>query len=402
MQRKRIKQYLTLLSVIGLVAVVSQGGGTFASFNAEVTNNNNSFATGTLFLHNTNGSTTCTSEADTTTPNANNGSSLTDTTNGCSQLFTVSQLPTTGATGTLAAPGITSGTTPSSITVTTLSAPLEIGDVIRVSETAKPNYDLTVTAQASAGASVAVAVTAAATPTANYTTAATITAQTYTTWAPLRLANAGTLAASGIKFDSPYGTGCTNASNPSTIATGNFLAGTYSSSTIALTTATGGAPAGSSITVGGETLTLAATLNPGASSIVVTGTLVSAHSAASVLYAPSWAGTGLCSQLKIAIVETADATYKHDSTTGSLGCAWDNASTAGSGMGCALANSLSVLPTSLTALNLSGSQAENTGTGLNAGKSRYFVIGVQAPLSLGNPYQASKASFALRWHIDQA
>ncbi|HEY8029921.1 MAG TPA: SipW-dependent-type signal peptide-containing protein [Gaiellaceae bacterium] len=63
MSKKRIKQYLMLLTAVGLVAVAAGGGsGTFASFNAQVTNPGNTFASGTLFLHNTNGATTCKSE----------------------------------------------------------------------------------------------------------------------------------------------------------------------------------------------------------------------------------------------------------------------------------------------------------------------------------------------------
>ena len=50
MSKKRFKQYLMLLTVVGLVAVAAGGGGTFASFNAEVTNAGNTFATGTLIL----------------------------------------------------------------------------------------------------------------------------------------------------------------------------------------------------------------------------------------------------------------------------------------------------------------------------------------------------------------
>lgn len=49
---KRVKQYLMLLAALGVVAVALGGGsGTFASFNAQVSNQNNVFATGTLFLH---------------------------------------------------------------------------------------------------------------------------------------------------------------------------------------------------------------------------------------------------------------------------------------------------------------------------------------------------------------
>ncbi len=52
MSKKRIKQYLMLLTVIGLVSIAS-GSGTFASFSAETTNAGNTFATGTIVLSNT-------------------------------------------------------------------------------------------------------------------------------------------------------------------------------------------------------------------------------------------------------------------------------------------------------------------------------------------------------------
>lgn len=54
MSKKHIKQYLMLLTVVGLVAIAAGGGnGTFASFSAEVTNTGNTFATGDLLLSNT-------------------------------------------------------------------------------------------------------------------------------------------------------------------------------------------------------------------------------------------------------------------------------------------------------------------------------------------------------------
>lgn len=52
MSKKRVKQYLMLLTVIGLVSIAS-GSGTFASFSAETTNAGNTFATGTIVLSNT-------------------------------------------------------------------------------------------------------------------------------------------------------------------------------------------------------------------------------------------------------------------------------------------------------------------------------------------------------------
>jgi predicted ribosomally synthesized peptide with SipW-like signal peptide len=81
MSKKRVKQYLMLLTVIGLVSIAS-GSGTFASFSAQTTNSGNTFAAGTLFLHNVaNGGTTCTSESQTT------GNFNIDPT-GCGVLFT--------------------------------------------------------------------------------------------------------------------------------------------------------------------------------------------------------------------------------------------------------------------------------------------------------------------------
>ena len=82
MSKKRVKQYLMLLTVIGLVSIAS-GSGTFASFSAQTTNAGNTFAAGTLFLHDTaNGGTVCTSESQTTGPNFNIDPA------GCGILFT--------------------------------------------------------------------------------------------------------------------------------------------------------------------------------------------------------------------------------------------------------------------------------------------------------------------------
>jgi predicted ribosomally synthesized peptide with SipW-like signal peptide len=65
---KKTKRYLMLLAAVGLIAVAAGGSGTFATFNAEVTNSGNTFASGTLFLHDTPNSsaTVCKSEDDLT------------------------------------------------------------------------------------------------------------------------------------------------------------------------------------------------------------------------------------------------------------------------------------------------------------------------------------------------
>lgn len=111
MSRKRVKQYLMLLTVIGIVSIAS-GSGTFASFNAQVTNPGNTFAAGTLFLHDTpNGGTVCTSESATSaTFNVNPG----DGTNGdnCAALFSGADLSAGAVTAHIALKN--SGSLPSS------------------------------------------------------------------------------------------------------------------------------------------------------------------------------------------------------------------------------------------------------------------------------------------------
>lgn len=82
----KTKKYLMLLAVIGLIATAAGGVGTFAGFNAEVANNGNYFQTGTLFLHDTGGGTTCTSESSATNLNRGSGGNTGDT---CNALFQV-------------------------------------------------------------------------------------------------------------------------------------------------------------------------------------------------------------------------------------------------------------------------------------------------------------------------
>jgi predicted ribosomally synthesized peptide with SipW-like signal peptide len=102
MSRKRLKQYLMLLLAIGVVAIAVSGSGTFASFSAQVTNPGNAFVSGTLFLHDTNGATTCTSESATASPNFNVNPG--DGTNGdsCAVLFNNVDFSAGAATADLA------------------------------------------------------------------------------------------------------------------------------------------------------------------------------------------------------------------------------------------------------------------------------------------------------------
>jgi predicted ribosomally synthesized peptide with SipW-like signal peptide len=93
MDNKRMKQYLMLLMVIGVIAAAASGSGTFASFSAQVTNPGNTFASGTLYLHDQSGSTTCTSESNSL--NVNPGTGAGGTGDGCAVLFNGIDLATT-------------------------------------------------------------------------------------------------------------------------------------------------------------------------------------------------------------------------------------------------------------------------------------------------------------------
>ena len=133
MSRKHVKQYLMLLLAVGVIAVSLSGGGTFASFNAETANPGNTFATGTLYLHDSvNGSATeCTSES------ATNNSNVPATVGGanpgdaCDILFTVpsSQFATNGLVNTAPAfstDGTDSTTTGITATTYTSGSPLTL------------------------------------------------------------------------------------------------------------------------------------------------------------------------------------------------------------------------------------------------------------------------------------
>lgn len=85
MSTKRLKQYLLLLTAIGLIAIASGGSGTFASFTAEVNNPGNTFSTGELYLHDS-----VTNAAECTSESANNNSNTAESVgDACDSLFTL-------------------------------------------------------------------------------------------------------------------------------------------------------------------------------------------------------------------------------------------------------------------------------------------------------------------------
>lgn len=390
MSKNKTKRYLMVLAALGLVAIAAGGGsGTFASFNAQVANTGNVFASGTLYLHDVNGSTECASEAGTNNSNIGSG-------NGCATLFNTT-LPNYSTT--IRTP-LSTGTAITSLPVTAVEQVVKTGDEIVVTDGVN-TQNFFASADSSAGDNT-ISVQSE-TPNFAYSTAATVVDDAR--FAKLKLVNAGTLQASGIKV-SLGSSGCApTASNTSS----NTGTGTATDTTLTLGTAlTTGIPVGTTITIGGaspETVTTTALANPGANSLTVSA-LASSHTADPISWAISFGSHSLC-DLPISIVET-DSSYHHvvDSGDHALGCAFGGGDS--NGYGCsfdATSHKLSNLATypSFTGLSLATGGSSNTGTQLDAnGGSRYFVIGIQGPSGPDNSYQNKQADFDLVWHIDQA
>lgn len=319
---KNTKRFLTLIGLMGVIAVAtSAGSGTFAGFTAEVSNNGNYFATGTLFLHATDGGgSTCASEA------ATNNLNITNVGGTCNALFSVN-----------------------------------------------------------------------------------LTSATAVTSAQLTLKNAGTLPSSDIQFSSP---GCTDSTNQT--LTDGTLSGSISNAapitSIAVNALTYAIPSGTTITVtdntNSDTFTTSAAAAAGATTISVTShqPTNSYVSGNFVKSAPSFGAGTLCGGLQYAIVET-DSSFHDTSGNHALGCAY-GFGVDGTTNGCTFGGTYTVnnIPGSMTSLTLASSGGTgNTGTQLSAGGTRYFLIQIQpSGGSLDNTYQNKKATFDLRWQINQA
>jgi len=390
MSRKRTKQYLTLLMVIGLVSIAAGGSGTFASFNAEVANNGNYFATGTLVLNDNGGHNTCTSAV-------NNSNSNTAGT-GCDTLFkfdhfaaavtaTVdtggaasgqADIPYTGATGTMY-PG-------DHITITGASgSPTENGTIASITGS-------TITLSANLGNT--------------YNAGDSITDNTPTYLAHLTLTNAGSIDSSDIKFEATGG-GCTAAySEGETTLTGAVTAGDPVGSSITVADSSN-FPTGSPVVVSDGTH---------AQTFISGGAVDSTHIAvdaqnwnfsypdATPVTGPEFNGAGtpknLCDDLTFSIIEESSSTF-HDDMTGASQCAFgDSTDTPLAGAnGCDLGGTSA---TTLTNLPTSYQQLDNTT--MAAGASRYFLLAVHyTGAGLTNAYQNTQTTtFGLNWHIDQA
>ena len=399
------KTYLKVLIVVGLLAVIGGGAGTFASFNAETTNNGNYFATGTLVLNDNGGTNTCTSVNGLS--NQNNSAS-----NGCDTFFTLKKF--TFASTTLNQVSLGSGDgSNATITVSAIQgAAIYVGDTLTISQGANTET-LPVKSYAAVGAT---SVTVDAHSLTNsYTTGATIADNNDTYLANLTLTNAGTLDASDIKFKassppctSQYTEGQTTLNMPGSPMT----LGASSGSTLMFASIAAGAfKAGDTVVVSeaGHSNTFIAASPSGATSVVVTAAQNwnYAYDTSAVVSGPEFNGATaqtLCGDLTFSIVETT-AAFNPD-LTGAAGCAYGSTTAPVATDACdfGASSALSSVPSSLTALRLASGQGGNSGTNLSAGDSRYFLLTVHytGPI-FDNTYQNTEATaFNLTWHIDQA
>jgi hypothetical protein len=396
MSSRRTKQYLMLLMVIGLVSVAAGGVGTFASFDAEVTNSGNYFANGSLVLNDDGGTNTCTSAAA-----ADNHF---NTSTNCDTFFTLSTLSSPKATTTGAT--VTNASTSISFSGLTGSA-IDAGDTLTLS-----NGSTTDTVTASSGADVgatSVNIDASGLAAHTYAAGSTLTDAAGTFYAKLTLTNAGSLDASGIKFKQST---CTSAAQEGTGAlTTSVVAGTYYT-TLAVSGGVSGTFADGDpvvITDGTHSQTFIANgaVANCATSITVHDQAANANysNANTTISGPSFGAGDLCSALTLSIVET-DASFDHDGTNNAAGCAYgtNDTNNATDGLGCALSGgtALGSVPSSLTALTLASGFSSNTGTQLDHSQSRYFLVAVKNTNAFTNTYQNRKATFDLTWHIDQA
>jgi len=405
---KNAKRYLMLIAAVGLVAIAAGGSGTFATFNATVSNNGNTFASGTLYLHDTNGSTTCASESSATNTNIGAAVSLSsptlhDTSNGCATLFSNLTLP--NATGKIAATHtITSSGSVSNIYVSGLSGnPIALGDEILLNDGSGDTQPFYVSGTTSTSSGVTTIPVHTQTATATFT-AGTATATDDARFASITLVNAGTINASDIEVS----TACDDSFNTTT---GTVSSTNGTAHTITLSPPlTNGIPLGTTIKDGTATVgTLSASAAPGSTVLQFAGGPSGVSNGDTLSWAIQFTGSGtaLCGSLPIAIVETADSTFNHDAATPALGCATpaDTGAIALANYGCNWTTAPAISDSFLSspdALVLASGGNGNTTALDGSNGTRHFVVGIGSPPGgLSNPSQNELATFDLTWKIAQ-
>ncbi len=360
MSRKHVKQYLMLLLAVGVIAVSLSGGGTFATFNAQVANKNNTFKTGTLYLHES-ATNTCTSESAQSNSNLNtSGTHLGDA---CDILFT----------------GVPAGDTTVGLDMKNAGSLDGDGLHLALGNTADGF------AQTGCNSSV------------DYQTVGTVAASNgFTTVSPGGLQNsvAQSDTISAIHLTSALGISLWNGA------------------TIELVN-------GSSQT---ETFTTTAIVSPTATTIPVTNPTTITPAAGftggnAVKYSPQFSGGGgnLCTDLRLEIVEvptlgdlssvTIDQTTGDTSAVAGSKCVYAGATNGTNGCDFTNATDLSTIPNystfdDLSLKSLAGTDP-NTLTGLDAGTHRYIVLALILDPAADNSIQGLQATFDLVWNMNQ-
>ena len=407
MSKTNIKRYLMLLGAIGLVAFAGGSSGTFASFNAEVTNSGNYFATGTLILNDNGGTNTCTSVG-ASNSNLNAG-------NGCDTLFKLDSLATpTGALST----GLTSGTPATELDFGgsgLAGGAISAGDTLTVTSGTN-THTFTATETALVGAA-AVTVTSDD-PLFSYPIGSTVTDAASTQYAKLTLTNAGTLDASDIKASMPSDCSNVAAEGTATLTGANGSPGTLSTSGPVTELdfsagLTGTFHTGDPVVINSgshyQTFIAAADAANGDTLVTVQSQTPNfAYGTSSTVSGPSLGSSSLCTTLKLSIIET-DASWDigYNGAASAEGCASGTAQGTYPALGCVVNSGPTLhafFGTSPNPLTLKSGILSNSGTNLSAGKSRYFLIAVRVPSGAlsDNTYQNRKTAFDLTWHIDQA
>lgn len=439
MSRKHVKQYLMLLLAVGVIAVSLSGGGTFASFNAETANPGNTFATGTLYLHDSvNGQTECTSES---APNnskvpATVGGAQPGTGHACDILFTVpsSQFATNGLVNTApafstdgtSAAGSLSGS-PSSVTVDSPGFTNSIPSGATIQITDGTNSDtLTTTGAAAAGAtSVNVTGTLAHSYTGYSVQTLYITSISVKGWDGSTSPNIGLMfgIANGGEVEITDGTNSDICSTSGSVSAGATSVG-LNGCTLLHTYVSGNYVESAGPFIAHLTLRNAGTIDGKDLYMALNGT---SGTKCVVTAGPSGA-TSLCNNLDFSVTETNSSftgtiDYATGDVSGAEGCAYGTLGTNGcnpdhtnfplSGVGDY------ATPANWDQLTLSSGGGTNntrdltgvdstvnhsTGSGYAgnlSGGARYFLVEIW-PGDLVNNDMGASTTFDLVWHMDQA
>jgi predicted ribosomally synthesized peptide with SipW-like signal peptide len=232
-------------------------------------------------------------------------------------------------------------------------------------------------------------------------------------YASLKLSNAGTVDAAGIKF--ALRNGCLNARlyNTNTTLAANYTAG---ATTLSVNATTLAIQNGGHIQISDGTNTELATvvgavpISATTQTITIASGLTNSYLAGTPTAVRSSADFGtsaLCAHLDFTITET-NSTYsttaQNDTgTTGALGCAYGTATGGTDGCVFDTAHNLNSSLTADTPLLLKSGGSTNTLFQLDHAKSRYFLIGIKPDTTaITNADQDTKATFDVTWRIDQA